>query len=249
MNMNDFNKGIQDIKKIHLTTDEKKSILKQVMQTPIVSPYTPTKTWWNFTYQRFVYIGAFLIIFMLTGGMLVYADQGTVPGDLLYPVKRDITEPIHALLAVTPLAKAQWAATQATRRLSEAETLALKHNLTPQYSNQIQTDFNTSVADFDDDIKSVATTTQKGHDIDTSFKTAMQKHSDILHTIGIEEGDGEQGRIQELEQNIPKISTSTDTDLRKEATSTDIKFNHHNLPFQGNDNEESMRHPDENSTK
>lgn len=52
------------------------------------------------------------------------AAQGTMPGDLLYPVKIHVTETIQSAVAVSPQAQANVAAQQLQQRLDEAEQLA-----------------------------------------------------------------------------------------------------------------------------
>lgn len=59
----------------------------------------------------------------LLGGGIAWAAEGTVPGDLLYPVKVRVTEPIIAGLSVTPARRAQWDVRRIERRLTEAAAL------------------------------------------------------------------------------------------------------------------------------
>ncbi|MBU6323530.1 MAG: hypothetical protein KGI41_00675 [Patescibacteria group bacterium] len=68
---------------------------------------------------------ALLLIVVLSGGTLSYAAEGTLPGDTLYPLKVDVTEPVRTYLAATPFAKASWEMTLAARRIDEAATLAV----------------------------------------------------------------------------------------------------------------------------
>ncbi|MDE2173431.1 MAG: hypothetical protein KGJ31_02425 [Patescibacteria group bacterium] len=67
---------------------------------------------------------AALLILTLSSGGLVYAAQGTLPGDALYPLKVDVIEPLRVTLAVSPEAKASLQMTFAEHRIDEAAQLA-----------------------------------------------------------------------------------------------------------------------------
>lgn len=71
-----------------------------------------------------------LILSLSGSGALAYAAEDTLPGDLLYPVKVRVTEPIVAALTFSPRAKVEVQTRFATRRLEEVERLAQKGTLT-----------------------------------------------------------------------------------------------------------------------
>ena len=62
-----------------------------------------------------------LMIALVGGSYPVMASS--VPGDLLYPVKREVAEPIELALATTPIDEVDVHLTQAGRRLHEADVL------------------------------------------------------------------------------------------------------------------------------
>jgi hypothetical protein len=216
----EMNKGIKDIKNISLTLAEKKLIFNKVMQIPVVSPYKSVASLWSFAYRRLTYVTAFLLILVMVGGTLAYADEMALPGDLLYPVKRQVTEAIRDILAVAPASRAEWEAAKAIRRLSEAEALALKNNLTPEHRDEIEKDFNKNVATFHESVRSISTKTHKGDDLDTSFDEAVKKHSDILENIRSHKNDGEQQEVNSLKQTVLKASQvkSIETDKNNEES-------------------------------
>lgn len=59
----------------------------------------------------------------LIGGGMAYAAEGSLPGDLLYPVKVHVTEPIISSLSITSAKRAQWEIRTIERRLEEADAL------------------------------------------------------------------------------------------------------------------------------
>ena len=228
--IDEMNKGIKDIQNICLTKDEKKNIFEQVMKTPVVSPYAPVPTMWNYLriHRSFAYVFGSLLIFIMIGGTLAYAAEGSVPGDLLYPIKMNITEPIRDILAITPLARAKWEAEKAIRRLDEAKKLVLKNNLTSEYRDEIEKNFNKNIIAFHDNIQSLASTTIKAEDIKSSFEKSINEHSDILEKINPYENSGEQKNtgiiniehkinINEQGQSTSSASSSQKNGKRKEA--------------------------------
>lgn len=56
----------------------------------------------------------------LAGGGIALAAENALPGDVLYPVKIHIMEPIRTSLSSTPVARAQWNVRQIERRLLES---------------------------------------------------------------------------------------------------------------------------------
>lgn len=59
----------------------------------------------------------------LVGGGMVYAAEGALPGDLLYPVKTRVTEPFVSVLSLTDEKRAEWNVRTIERRLDEADVL------------------------------------------------------------------------------------------------------------------------------
>ena len=60
------------------------------------------------------------------GGGTSYAAESSLPGDVLYPVKLLVNEPVSASLALSVEAKAEWKTRVVERRLEEASELAAK---------------------------------------------------------------------------------------------------------------------------
>lgn len=83
------------------------------------------------------FIAAVLIV-VVSGGT-VAAAEGTLPGDILYPVKVHFTEETRAVLTTTPKARADWAVARAERRLEEAAMLALEGRLDDAVRAEIDT--------------------------------------------------------------------------------------------------------------
>ena len=69
-------------------------------------------------------IVAAVLILVLSSGSVAYAAEGTLPGDILYPIKVNVIEPVQLALAVSPEAKAALQMTFAGYRIDEAAVLA-----------------------------------------------------------------------------------------------------------------------------
>lgn len=74
-------------------------------------------------------------VFLIVGVPLI--AERSVPGDVLYPVKTNITEEVRASLTLSPYAKVQWETQRLERRVAEARLLANKGELTPETEAQV----------------------------------------------------------------------------------------------------------------
>jgi Domain of unknown function (DUF5667) len=66
---------------------------------------------------------------MLASSSISYAAEGTLPGDILYPVKIHINENIYNVMAFSHEAQASWHTERAERRFEEIEQLLAKNEL------------------------------------------------------------------------------------------------------------------------
>lgn len=101
---------------------------------------------------RFSFAFAFVIVFM-TGG--AYAAESSIPGDILYPVKRYVSEPIVSAVKLTPEERAEWSAILLQRRLREAEAWMAKH---PEDSIEMQRDIEEQSQHLNNNVKRLPTT-------------------------------------------------------------------------------------------
>ncbi len=95
---------------------------------------------------RSLYAGALaLVLIVACGTQVTLAAEGTVPGDILYPVKVAVSEPIALTLAASSAQKAELAARFASRRVDEAATLSSEGRLDEKTANELATSFDTHV--------------------------------------------------------------------------------------------------------
>ncbi len=74
-------------------------------------------------------IGAFMMLLIV--GVPALAEK-SVPGDILYPIKVQVTEEIRSSLNRDPYQKVAWETTRLERRITEARQLAKAGKLTPE---------------------------------------------------------------------------------------------------------------------
>ncbi|MBV9159582.1 MAG: hypothetical protein JO019_03245 [Candidatus Kaiserbacteria bacterium] len=87
-----------------------------------------------------------------------YAAENALPGDVLYPIKIHVNEPVVGALATSDSAKADWNTQLVERRLGEAEQLAAEGKLTPVARADIQNQIAVTTADFNANVAKMAET-------------------------------------------------------------------------------------------
>src|SRR3989344_1056270 len=136
---NKFSKGIEEIKKIGLTPTEKSAVLSRIFEkTPIQKPI---KAPWfqNILIGRHLQpVLAFTLIFILGGGGLALGSNKALPGDILYSLKVGAVEPLVGSFMLLGEAKANWQVSLATKRLTEAGSLAAGGRLDETKQREIE---------------------------------------------------------------------------------------------------------------
>lgn len=98
-----------------------------------------------FSYVAFItnkkYMPIAIIIALLLSGGVSYAAEGSMPGDVLYPVKVHVNENVGGAFALSPEAKAVFEAKLAERRITEATNLSAEHKLTLEQKKKLESDF------------------------------------------------------------------------------------------------------------
>lgn len=134
----------KEASQIRLESSEKRAMLERLYEAqygsstfphllPIRSPY------WRFLAPR---LAAYSLVGVLVVGIgTVSAAQGALPGDILYPVKVNIAEPLEAALAVSQSGKAEANARFAERRVREIEVLAERGTLDATTTEQVARNF------------------------------------------------------------------------------------------------------------
>lgn len=133
--------------KARMTHEEKAAMRAAIFGAP--SPVRPAQSPYVFlsvfSYRtRMVLAG--MMLFVLAGGGTASAAQAALPGDLLYPIKVSINEPIEVALASDVSAKAEVAVKLAERRVEEAQALAAKGTLEVSVAEELAANFDAHAA-------------------------------------------------------------------------------------------------------
>lgn len=124
-----------------------------------------------------------LILVMATG--TAAASTPSLPGDILYPIKTRVAEPVQTVLIPTAEGKASFQASLASRRLEEATQLAVMQQLDPVTEQQLAEDFEAHV----EKSLSVAEEIKAEGDVQTSLairsdlEAKVTAHKDILEMV------------------------------------------------------------------
>lgn len=190
MNNSKIKRAVEQLKNIRMTTEEKSAMFERIIEVPqkpepVVSPWTlhSFRTW--IERHRLVALPAVIVLLLaISGTNVALAAKGSLPGDLLYPVKTNIIEPLEGTLAITPVAKANFNASIVSTRLDEAETLASEGRLDPVKEQQIEASFNTHVSALSDELNVIAKTDASSSDaLRTAFQANMNSQADILDAV------------------------------------------------------------------
>lgn len=199
--------GIEQIQKIKMTTEEKDLVLKKILsfpvsiERPVASPYSNS---FLSIFQRhhFAYYSmATFLILVLSGGGVAFASQESLPGNILYPIKVSIVEPINSALKFKVEDKAKYESKLATTRMIEAETLAYQGKLDTVKETQINSLLATHTSSLDKAIDELeqGQSNEKAYEIASNFKAEMSAHAKVLDIIN--------------EQNNATVSTSVATSI------------------------------------
>lgn len=132
---------------------------------------------------------AAVMIFVLCGAGVSYAAESALPGDALYAVKVNFTEPILMRLNTSAEAKARMEARLAGRRLEEIERLAEKSELTAERVAIVQERLKLHITALESDLKELATLDQESSGsiaIDTAAE--LEAHENLLEEIHNDHG-------------------------------------------------------------
>jgi hypothetical protein len=187
MELNDFIKKLNNSKdKAYLSAERKKAIRGRILYLINLSEKPKVRTAsFFFPILRPMPIMAGVLALVLAGGTISFAAEGSLPGDILYPVKIKINENLIAAVKFTPEDKASWEVDKTERRLTEASTLISKGSTNSAAKEEVETSFDNSSNQAQDGIKSLenegnATTAAE---IAAKLEAILKVHQQILNAV------------------------------------------------------------------
>lgn len=148
------------MKSIRMTDAEKIRMLKRIFSAPIKSPYMKRIPVLAFVYSQHtrVLLASCLVLAISLGGV-TYASGKSLPGNLLYPIKTKVVEPMLDVVNSAPEKKIVWEEQKVTRRIIEAEMLAEKDELNDERLKELERNIEKSSIAFAEAINVVASST------------------------------------------------------------------------------------------
>ena len=147
-----FRKYIKRAKRVSLPKEEKQLAREQVRLFVQDHPMPEVGRVWHrptvflstsffWVYRRPLAVALTVVVLIVTSGGVVFAAEESLPGDVLYPIKINVTEEVRAAMIPTKTARANWEITRVERRLNEVETLARLGRLDATTSQRIAEGF------------------------------------------------------------------------------------------------------------
>jgi|CXWL01.1.fsa_nt_gi hypothetical protein len=135
--------------------------------------------------SRLWYTSAAMLLVILVTGSTTYAAEGTLPGDILYPIKTKISEPLQTALIPSAKGKAVWHSLLAERRLEEATTLAVANNLSEETEKVLTASFEEHVQYSLDGADTLADSgeTTASLEVREDLEARLTAHADILGEV------------------------------------------------------------------
>ncbi len=198
--MNNFFKQLnteaQNIRMTHAERSLMKERLLAEMHGLTPSPFATPSPYFSFVMPAWpvgrprVMVPALVLVLIVVGGGAAYAAEGALPGDLLYPVKVNINEPVRSALAFSDESKADVHAALAVRRMQEAETLAADGQLTVAAKAELATNFDAQASE----VQRIAAVVEEkdpvaAADISARFASNVAAHGAVIARLGLNSKD------------------------------------------------------------
>jgi len=199
--------GIKHIKEIQLTEHERSVMFSRIsgyMESTAPKPIPTPFNWFVFAHKTSVFAGLLLFIFSSTA--VVVASQDSLPGDVLYPVKVNIKEPIVSAISFGKDAKLSMEVQKANERLAEAEKLSEVGRLSSNTRKEIEVRFEKHVEKMDmfTEVDSVYIDTEVKNKEKTKedLEKRVVQHIEKLGKIRETLSDEKKGEIDQFTYNV-----------------------------------------------
>ena len=122
---------VRATKDLHLTDVERVSLRRQLLAHMEEHPALTPSPYLSFFFMHpALRSGAFaLALVLMVGGGSALAAEGSLPGEILYPLKVNVVEPAIGALQFSAKAQADWQVNLIDRRLVETDELKAEENL------------------------------------------------------------------------------------------------------------------------
>ncbi|MBI3573028.1 MAG: hypothetical protein HY092_02410 [Candidatus Kerfeldbacteria bacterium] len=171
-----------------MTSSERDRLATSVQQFQGAHPLPLGSNQPTVMFRQLLPWGTMLALIVLIGGfdIALAADQA-LPGQVLYPIRRKVNEPVWLALSPNALTRTTKQIAQVDRRLKEAEHLAQQQALTPAWQDTLSKAVAVGVAKIADDANNQSVT--KSHDqleaAQFDIETVLSTHEAGLHQLQV----------------------------------------------------------------
>jgi hypothetical protein len=191
MKDNKLQNGINELRKISMTVDEKKYMLNNILSSTVQTKTKPENPWVSFSLflkiqnNRFVFYSVIFLFILMASGGVAFASTSSLPDSILYPIKVGVVEPIIGTFKLSPEDKAQYESSLATERMVEAETLANKGKLNYKNEKKLNKLLITHTNAFNNTVDKISKTksSKKLDEIVTNYNAEMNAHAQVLDIV------------------------------------------------------------------
>ncbi len=143
-----------------------------------------------FSWLSFIHtpVALALVMMLVFGSSVSYAAESALPGDVLYPVKTLVNEPVRVALATDAEASARVHIDLAERRIEEATILAAEGNLDEETHDELTKSFESHASAANDNIAKTKDSEDSSASVElaTTFENRLSAHEAVLAEIEIE---------------------------------------------------------------
>lgn len=228
-----FNLLVKEAKKIiFLKKEEKESVRLNLIafmhENPAINSkpthdgYQYLANWASlFRSKRIVlrYVLAMSCTVLLLGvSGISFAANGSLPGDLLYPVKVGVNEKVLSFLLLSGEAKAKYDVHLAKLRLEEGEKAAVGKKLNDQTRSKIESLFNEHIDNAKKHLSGAKDHAELSAKINSDLEASLNAHAQILNQLVNRDGDNNAKNVQSI---LSEVQTKTDAAKRARQDSED----------------------------
>lgn len=217
------------IKDQKLTTEEKSEMLliidKYIAKNPIQDDFSkPIKSpfysnvWTISKRKKIILPVTAVMIFALTTST-VFGANGSLPGDVLYPVKR-FGETVQSAVAIGTKAKTKVSTEHAISRLEEAAELASRGSLTEDKVLELEDDFKKH---FDKIEKNIEELKNKGDEDNAEKLMTVFEDTVSIHEEDFDKLTENEDVDDDSKENLKKIKNSLEKEITKKKKERKIE--------------------------
>jgi len=213
-----------------LRPEAKDAIRSAIVRHMIMNPVgaaMPVPSFWrsvsDMVFKKLVPVYAAAGIVVLLGGAVSFAAEGTLPGDVLYPVKVNVNESIRAKFTFSPEAETEWEIERAERRIEETVALSERGPVSADTEAKLEDRFNEHAGRVREQIQNMETSGKVGTaaDLASRFEVSLKEHDAVFEKMAAKEADGKNDAASAalLRATSTNFGAAKNDDSEKETSS------------------------------